>query len=120
MADYALLPESTEQVQAIVKLANKLNVAVYPYSYGTNLSGGTSPRKGGAMVVMRKMNHILEINEETKTATIESGVTWSKLIFECQKVGLEPLPLGGGPHTGGPIGNYSLGGGPTGQRPADT
>ena len=114
MADYAVIPESTEQVQAVVKLANKLNVALYPYSYGTNLSGGTSPRKGGAMMVMRKMNRITEINEETKTATIESGVTWSKLIFECQKVGLEPLPLGGGPHTGGPIGNYSLGGGPTG------
>lgn len=114
MADYAVLPDSTEQVRALVKLANKHNVAIYPYSYGTNLSGATSPRKGGAIVVMRKMNRILEINRETKTATIESGVTWSKLIYETGKVGLEPLPLGGGPHTGGPIGNYSLGGGPTG------
>ncbi|MFO8010485.1 MAG: FAD-binding oxidoreductase [Dehalococcoidia bacterium] len=114
MADYAVIPESTEQVQALVKLANKYQVALYPYSYGTNLSGATSPRKGGAIVVMRKMDRILEINEETKTATIESGVTWSKLIHETGKVGLEPLPLGGGPHTGGPVGNYSLGGGPTG------
>jgi FAD/FMN-containing dehydrogenase len=114
MADYAVIPASTEEVQALVKLANKHNVALYPYSYGTNLSGATSPRKGGAIVVMRKMNRILEINQETRTATIESGVTWSKLIYETGKVGLEPLPLGGGPHTGGPIGNYSLGGGPTG------
>jgi len=114
MADYVVVPENVEQVQAIVRLANTFKVPLYPYSYGTNLSGATSPRKGGAVVVMRKMNRILEINEETQTAIIEPGVTWSKLIYECGKMGLEPLPLGGGPHTGGPIGNYSLGGGPIG------
>jgi len=114
MADFVIVPESVEQIQAIVKLANTYRIPLYPYSYGTNLSGATSPRKGGAVVVLRKLDRILEINEETQTATIEPGVTWSKLIYETKKHGLEPLPLGGGPHTGGPIGNYSLGGGPTG------
>lgn len=113
-ADYVVAPGTAEEVQAIVKLANKTRTPLYPYSYGTNLSGATMPRKGGAVVVLRRLNRILKIDEETQTATIEPGVTWSKLIFEARKVGLEPLPLGGGPHTGGPIGNYNLGGGSTG------
>ncbi|MBM3131788.1 MAG: FAD-binding oxidoreductase [Chloroflexi bacterium] len=113
-ADYVVVPGTAEEVQAIVKLANKTKTPLYPYSYGTNLSGATMPRKGGAVVVLRRLNKILKIDEETQTATIEPGVTWAKLIFETKKVGLEPLPLGGGPHTGGPIGNYNLGGGSTG------
>ncbi len=113
-SDYVVVPGTAEEVQAIVKLANKTKTPLYPYSYGTNLSGATSPRKGGAVVVLRRLNRIIKIDEETQTATIEPGVTWSKLIHEAKQVGLEPLPLGGGPHTGGPIGNFNLGGGSTG------
>ncbi len=113
-SDYVVVPGTGEEVQELVKLANKTKTPLYPYSYGTNLSGATSPRKGGAVVVLRRLNRIHKIDEETRTATIEPGVTWSKLIFEAKKVGLEPLPLGGGPHTGGPVGNFNLGGGSTG------
>ena len=113
-SDYVVVPGTGEEVQEIVKLANKTKTPLYPYSYGTNLSGATSPRKGGAVVVLRRLNRIIKIDEETQTATIEPGVTWGKLIHEAKQVGLEPLPLGGGPHTGGPIGNFNLGGGSTG------
>jgi len=66
------------------------------------------------MLVVRRLDKILEINDETHTATIEPGVTWSKLFFEAEKHHLEPLGLGGGPHSGSLIGNFVLGGGNTG------
>ena len=66
------------------------------------------------MLLVRRLDKILEINEETHTATIEPGVTWSKLFFEARKKRLEPLGLGGGPHSGGLVGNFCLGGGNTG------
>ena len=45
--DVVVMPETGEQVQAIVKIANQFNVPVYTRGSGTNLSGGTIPwRKG--------------------------------------------------------------------------
>ncbi len=114
LSDFIILPKSVEEIQEIVKVANKHKVPIYPYSFGANISSAAVPRRGGIILITRRMNRILEINEETMTATIEPGVSWSKLIYETKKFGLEPLPLGGGPHTGGPVGNFALGGGNTG------
>ena len=114
LADYVVLPGSVEEVQGIARVANKYKVPVYPYAAGTNIGGGAVPRKGGIVLVTRRMDQIFEINEETMTATIGPGVTWSKLYYEAAKVGLEPLGVGGGPHSGTAVGNFALGGGNTG------
>ncbi len=113
-ADYVVMPANVEEIQAIVRLANKYKVPIYPYSFGVSISSAAVPRSGGLMLVTRKMDQILEINEETMTATIEPGVTWSKLIYELNLRGYEVLPLGGGPHNGSLVGNFVLGGGNTG------
>ncbi|MBI4330913.1 MAG: FAD-binding oxidoreductase [Chloroflexi bacterium] len=113
-ADYVVMPADVEEVQAVVRLANKYKVPIYPYSFGVSISSAAVPRNAGMMLVTRRMNQILEINEETMTATIEPGVTWSKLIYELNLKGYEVLPLGGGPHSGSLVGNFVLGGGNTG------
>jgi len=114
MADLVAAPGTVEEIQEILRLCNKIKLPVYPYAYGVSISSTALPRVGGLMLVVRRLDKILEINDETHTATIEPGVTWSKLFFEAEKHHLEPLGLGGGPHSGSLIGNFVLGGGNTG------
>lgn len=113
-ADFVVMPGSVEEVQEIIRLANEFKVPVYPYAFGVSISSAAVPRRGGIMLVLRRLDRILEINDETMTATIEPGVTWSKLYYEARKHNLEPLGLGGGPHSGSLVGNFTLGGGNTG------
>jgi FAD/FMN-containing dehydrogenase len=114
MADLVVAPGTVEEIQEILRLCNKIKMPVYPYAFGVNISSTALPRVGGLMLLVRRLDKILEINEETHTATIEPGVTWSKLFFEARKKNLEPLGLGGGPHSGSLVGNFCLGGGNTG------
>lgn len=114
LADLVVAPGTVEEIQEILRLANKMKVPVYPYAGGVSISSTALPRMGGMMLLVRRLDKIIEINEETNTATVEPGVTWSKLFFEARKKNLEPLGLGGGPHTGTLIGNFVLGGGNTG------
>src|SRR3989304_4225523 len=111
MADLVAAPGTVEEIQEIVRLCNKIKLPIYPYAYGVSISSTALPRVGGLMLVVRRLDKIIEINDETHTATIEPGVTWSKLFFEAEKHHLEPLGLGGGPHSGSRIGKCVLGGG---------
>ena len=70
-------PSSTAQVQAVVKLANKLKVPLYPVSTGQNIGLGSrsAPREGQVVVDLGfRMNRILEIDEKLAFAVVEPGV----------------------------------------------
>lgn len=73
-AEAVVKPESSEQVAAILKWADKNNVPVTPRGAGTNLVGSTVPDHGGIVLDLSGMNRILEIDIETMTATVEAGV----------------------------------------------
>ena len=72
--DVVALPRSTEEVSALVKLANKLNIPVVGRGAGTGLSGGSIPRAGGIMIGFARMNRILEIDYDNECAVVEPGV----------------------------------------------
>ena len=81
-ASAALLPGSTQEVEAIVRIANETGVPLHPISRGKNNAyGGASPRLSGAVVVDlgRRMNKILEINDKYGYAVVEPGVTYFDL-----------------------------------------
>ena len=59
-----VLPTTTEQVSAVVKLAGEHRIPVYPRGAGSGLSGGSVPTEGGIALVLTKMNRILEINTD--------------------------------------------------------
>jgi FAD/FMN-containing dehydrogenase len=104
--DYVVLPGSVEEVQDIIQSANENDFFVYVYSRGTNTYGFTLAKEGGICVDLHRMDRILEINEETMTATVEPGVSWGKLRQEAVKKNLTIIPILG-PHTGGVVGNYT-------------
>jgi glycolate oxidase len=69
-----VLPETVEQVRAIMALAQEMNVKVVPRGAGTSLSGGSMPLEDGILLGMSKFNRILEIDFENRCARVQPGV----------------------------------------------
>ncbi|KAF2267574.1 glycolate oxidase [Lojkania enalia] len=86
-------PESTTEVQTIVKWANKYSIPLWPISMGRNLGyGGGAPRVPGSVVVDlgKRMNKILNIDPDNASCVVEPGVSYFELYEEIQR---RKLPL---------------------------
>lgn len=88
MPDIVVKPATSQQVSAIMKLANKHRVPVTPRGCGTGLSGGSVPVKGGIIMSLTRMNKILEIDKENMLAVVQPGVINLDLDTAVGKVGL--------------------------------
>jgi glycolate oxidase len=67
-------PDQTEQIAAVLKLANRERIPVTPRGAGTGLSGGALPICGGIVLSTERLNRIIEIDERNLQATVEPGV----------------------------------------------
>jgi 4-cresol dehydrogenase (hydroxylating) len=78
-------PESTADVQAVVRIANEVRVPLYPISTGRNWGlGSRLPVRDGAVVVdLSRMDRIHEVNETHGHAVIEPGVTRGRSTSAC-------------------------------------
>ena len=70
-----VLPETTEQVAAILKFCHAEGVRVIPRGAGTSLSGGALPMEDSVVVGMMRMNRILDIDYSDRCAVVQAGVT---------------------------------------------
>lgn len=80
--------DSTEEVAAVLRLANRRRFTVVPRGSGTNLSGGTIPVQGAVVLNLGRMNQILEIDADNLTATVEPGVITDQLQAAVRAHGL--------------------------------
>ncbi|MFO7973097.1 MAG: FAD-binding oxidoreductase [Candidatus Hydrogenedentota bacterium] len=98
-----LFPESTGQVQEIVRIAGQYGVVVYPISRGRNWGYGDAcaPTSEAAIVDLSRMNRILEVNTELAYAVIEPGVTQGQLYAYLteNQTGLWMDSTGAGPES---------------------
>ncbi|CAN5824372.1 FAD-linked oxidase C-terminal domain-containing protein [soil metagenome] len=69
-----VLPRSTDQVAAIVRLAKRAGLPVVARGAGTGLSGGAVAQNGGIIVSLTRMDRVLEVNALDRTALVEPGV----------------------------------------------
>jgi glycolate oxidase len=69
-----VLPQTLEQVRAVMKACADLGVPVVTRGAGTGLSGGALPFPGGVLLVMSKFSKILEIDPVALTARVQPGV----------------------------------------------
>jgi glycolate oxidase len=69
------LPETTEQVAAVLKFCNREGVRVIPRGAGTSLSGGALPLSDAVVLGMMRMNRILDIDYADRCAVVQAGVT---------------------------------------------
>jgi glycolate oxidase subunit GlcD len=72
--DVVVLPDTTEQVQAIMRACDEFDVPVVPRGSGTGLSGGAVAVQGGVIIGVTRMNRVLEIDYENRIAVVEPGV----------------------------------------------
>jgi 4-cresol dehydrogenase (hydroxylating) len=84
-----LMPASVEEVREVVRIAGRHRVPLWTNSMGKNNAyGGGAPRARGSVVVsLRRMNRILEINEELAYAVVEPGVSFFDLCAELRRRG---------------------------------
>ena len=77
----AVAPGSVEEVQAILKIANKYKLPLWTVSTGKNMGYGcASPASSGQMILdLKRMNRIIHIDAELGTALVEPGVTYQDL-----------------------------------------
>jgi glycolate oxidase len=74
LPDVALYPHNAEEISEILKLANRERIPVVPRGSGSGFSGGSLPIVGGIALILRRMDKILEIDEENLLAVVEPGV----------------------------------------------
>lgn len=103
----AVAPDSVEQVQAIVRIANRRRIPLYPISTGRNLGyGGSAPNATGTVVLdLKRMNRVLEVSERNAYALVEPGVSYFDLYRHIQEKGLKVWIDTPDPGWGSPLGN---------------
>lgn len=87
-----VLPNSAEEVQACVRALHAAGVPFAARGAGTGLSGGLLVPEGGVILAMSRMNRVLEINLETRTARCEPGVVNAVLGRHAAELGLRYAP----------------------------
>jgi FAD/FMN-containing dehydrogenase len=92
--DIVVRPHTVEEIQQIVRLANKTKIPLTPYSSGLNLHGAALPSRGGMVLDLTRMKQI-EINEDDWLVIIEPGVTYAELQDALNAKGLRLMvPFG--------------------------
>lgn len=72
--DVVVLPATTAQVAAVVRLCLEAGVPVVPRGAGTGLIGGAMAPRGGVMVAVNRMDRVLEVDLANRYAVVEPGV----------------------------------------------
>ncbi len=108
-----VFPADARETSRVVKAAARAGVAFVPRGFGTNLSGGTVLPHGGLTVCLSRLNRIIGIFPQSRTAVVQPGVTNLELQNALSPLGFFYAPdpasqkvatLGGnvGENSGGP------------------
>jgi 4-cresol dehydrogenase (hydroxylating) len=84
-----IFPSSAQEVAVVLKIGNEHRLEIWPFSGGRNWGYGTTMAlKDGAVVMMlSRMNRILEVNDELAYAIIEPGVSYGQLSEHLRSIG---------------------------------
>jgi 4-cresol dehydrogenase (hydroxylating) len=106
-ASAAVAPTTVEQVQQVVRTANKYRIPLYAFSTGRNLGyGGSGPTESGSVVVdLKRMNRILEVDEDNALVVVEPGVSFIELHRHLEQHGHPFMVATPEPGWGSPVGN---------------
>ncbi|WP_248925243.1 FAD-binding oxidoreductase [Paenibacillus hamazuiensis] len=88
MPDAVIYPLSTEQVSAVLKVCNEHRIPVVGRGAGSNLCAGTVPVEGGVVLVMNRMNRLIEIDQDNLTATVQPGLNTKEFHMAVEELGL--------------------------------
>src|SRR5207342_3218625 len=92
MPQAVLLPSSTAEVQAILRLCHQERIPFVARGSGTGLSGGALPVEDGVLIVMARMNRILEVDLPNQRVVVEPGVINLSVTKEVAPAGYYYAP----------------------------
>ena len=70
----AVLPDTADEVQRVVRLCHEHRVPFVARGHGTGLSGGALPVKDGVLIVLTRLNRVLDVDIPNQRITVEPGV----------------------------------------------
>jgi len=74
-----VIPRSTEEVSAAMKICHQYNQPVSLFGGLTNLTGATEVSKEEVVISLEKLNKIIDVDEQARTMTVESGVILERI-----------------------------------------
>ncbi len=86
--DAVVYPQSTEEVQQIVRICSANRVPMIPFGVGTSLEGHVNAPRGGVSIDFRDMNKVLAVHAEDLDCVIEPGITRKALNEQLRDSGL--------------------------------
>ncbi len=100
--DAVVFPQSTADVQEIVRICAARGVPIVPFGTGTSLEGQVNAPRGGVSIDLRDMNRVLDVNAEDLDCVVEPGVTRKQLNEHLRDQGVFfPLDPGADASLGG-------------------
>ena len=90
--DAVVLPATTAEVSAVLALASRHGIPVTPRGAGSNLAAATVPEHGGIVLVLTRMNRVLEVNQGELLAVVQAGTTTATLADAAAAKGLLYAP----------------------------
>jgi D-lactate dehydrogenase (cytochrome) len=88
LPDAVVFARNTDDVQAAVRLCAQHGVPIIPYGNGSSLEGHLLAVQGGVSIDLSEMNHVLSINPEDLTVTVEPGISRKQLNEALRDTGL--------------------------------
>lgn len=86
--DAVVVPASTDEVSAVLRLASRERLPVVARGSGTSLCGGATPIRGGVVLSTARLRRILDINAARSCATAEPGVNTAEFMRAVETRGL--------------------------------
>jgi glycolate oxidase len=91
-AEAVVVVESVDEVVAVVKLCHREGVPFVARGSGTSLSGGSLPVAGGIVIALNRLNRVLSVDPDTRTAVVEPGVINLDVSAAAARHGLAYAP----------------------------
>jgi len=86
--DYIVHPANPQEVSDIMRIANAYKIPVIPWGGGSGSQGGGLSIYGGILLDTKRMNRVLEIDEQSLTVTAQAGINGTQLEWAVNEKGL--------------------------------
>jgi glycolate oxidase len=86
------IPETTEEVVALVRMCREERIPFVARGSGTSLSGGSLPIAGGIVIALNRLNRILRLDPAQRIAVVEPGVVNTQVTVAATLHGLHYAP----------------------------
>lgn len=90
-ADFIVHPADAKEVSKVLKVANNYKIPVTVWGGGSGSQGGALPLFGGIIIDTKRMDRIHEIDLDSMTVTVDTGIIMEKLEWELKKQGISTM-----------------------------